>query len=297
MAKTFFITGPSSGFGWLLTERLLARGDRVVATVRKTGPLDDLQERYGDRLNEQLLDVTDTDAVWRVVDRAFQTMGRIDVVISNAGYGLLGTAEEVTDQQIDKLIATNLVGSIQVVRAALPHLREQGGGRIVQLASMGGQVSATMFSIYHATKWGVEGFIEAVSQEAVSFGIDFLIVEPAPTNTSIWAKSSQTEPMEAYQATVSGEVRRVMADGSFPVGNDIGKTVDAMIAAIDEHEPALQLTLGSEAYDSISKALSERSAALLDQRQVAMSADAERNVDDAPDHSQTIGSTTHVSKG
>jgi NAD(P)-dependent dehydrogenase (short-subunit alcohol dehydrogenase family) len=127
--KTWFITGTSSGFGRILTEKLLGDGDHVAATLRKVSALDDLKARHGDTLWVASLDVTDTDAVRRVIDRAFNDLGRIDVVVSNAGYGLFGAGEEVSDEQIRHQIDTNLVGSIQVIRAVLPHLRAQGGGR------------------------------------------------------------------------------------------------------------------------------------------------------------------------
>lgn len=139
MTPTWSITGTSSGFGRKLTERLLARGDRVVATVRKPAALDDLKARHGDRLSIAILDVTDRTAVRRVVDEAFTAMGRINVVANNAGYGLFGAVEEVTDEQIRHQIDTNILGSIAVIRAVLPHLRAQGGGRILQLSSAGGQ--------------------------------------------------------------------------------------------------------------------------------------------------------------
>lgn len=160
---TWFITGTSSGFGRILSERLLARGDRVAATLRKPEALDDLKARYGEHLWVAPLDVTDTAAIRNVVDQAFSDLGRIDVIVNNAGYALFGAAEEVTDEQIRRQLETNLVGSIQVVRAALPHLRAQGGGRILQMSSEGGQISYPNFSLYHASKWGVEGFIEAVA--------------------------------------------------------------------------------------------------------------------------------------
>src|SRR5580692_6001454 len=123
--RHWFITGASSGFGRVLTEKLLARGDRVAATVRKSSPLEDLKVRYGDNLLVAVLDVTDTRGVRRVVDQAFAKMGRIDVIVSNAGYGLFGAAEEVTEEQVRHQIDTNLIGSITVIRACLPHLRAQ----------------------------------------------------------------------------------------------------------------------------------------------------------------------------
>ncbi len=273
MSKTWFITGASSGLGRVMTEKLLARGDRVAGAVRRADTLDDLAARHGDRLRVVTLDVTDTAAMVQEVAHAFSQLGRIDVIVSNAGYGLFGAPEEVTDAQIDRQIATNLIGSIQLIRACLPHLREQGGGRVVQVSSEGGQVSYPNFSLYHATKWGIEGFIEAVSQEVAPFGIDFLIVEPGPTGTNFGAGLDHAAPMPAYDATPAGEVRRAVTDGSFTIKGDAARTVDAMIAAADAERPALRLTLGSTAFQSISSALSGRLDAILAQRDVALSAD------------------------
>jgi len=163
MSKTWFITGTSSGFGRLMTESLLARGDRVAATLRKVEALDDLKAQHGERLWVARLDVTDAIAVRRVVDQAFRDLGRIDVMVNNAAYGLVGAAEELTDDQVRLQIDTNLIGSIQVIRAALPHLRAQGGGRILQVSSEGGQIAYPAFSLYHATKWGIEGFVEVTA--------------------------------------------------------------------------------------------------------------------------------------
>ena len=275
MSKTFLVTGASSGFGRLLTERLLARGDRVVATLRRTGTLDDLRDAHGDRLRVETLDLTETGTVRGVVDRAFEMMGRIDVVVSNAGYGLFGAAEELSDAEIDRQIATNLTGSIQLIRAVLPHLREQGGGRIVQVSSEGGQIAYPSFSLYHATKWGIEGFVEAVRQEVAPFGIDFLIVEPGPTSTNFAAGLVQAQPMAVYGPTPAGAVRRSLSNGSFAVKGDVGKSVTAMLDAIDAERPALRLALGSTAYNSISAALSARLRAVEAQRDVALSADVD----------------------
>ncbi|MEW6343941.1 MAG: SDR family oxidoreductase [Paraburkholderia sp.] len=273
MTKNWFITGTSSGLGRLLAERLLARGDRVAATVRNAAALDDLSGRYGERLHTLTLDVTDANAVREAVGRAFEAMGRIDVVVSNAGYGLFGAAEEVTDEQIDRQIATNLTGSIQLIRAALPYLREQGGGRIVQVSSEGGQTVYPGFSLYHATKWGIEGFVEAVALEVAPFGIDFVIVEPGPTGTSFRTNLLSPEPLPVYDATPVGEIRRRINGDAFPRLGDAGKTVDAMIVAADADRPARRLTLGSTAYQSISKALAGRLAELEAQKSVALAAD------------------------
>jgi NAD(P)-dependent dehydrogenase (short-subunit alcohol dehydrogenase family) len=139
--RTWLITGVSSGFGRELTEQLLERGDRVVGTVRDTGKVADLREHYPETFRAEVLDMTDTAAIREVVERSFAQLGRIEVIISNAGYGLFGAAEEFTDEQVEHIVATNLVGPIQLIRVALPHLRAQGGGRIIQMSSSGGRSS------------------------------------------------------------------------------------------------------------------------------------------------------------
>jgi NAD(P)-dependent dehydrogenase (short-subunit alcohol dehydrogenase family) len=274
MTKTWLITGTSSGLGRLLAERLLDRGDRVVATLRRDGALDDLKDKYGDRLRVLTFDITDTRAVRASIAGAFEAMGRIDVVVSNAGYGLFGAAEEVTDEQIDRQIATNLTGSIHVIRAALPLLRRQGGGRIVQVSSEGGQIAYPNFSLYHATKWGIEGFVETVAKEVAPFGIDFVIVEPGPTSTQFGAGLDHAAPMPEYEDTPAGELRRAIASNSFAIRGDAGKTVDAMIVAADSEHPPLRLTLGGGAYESITTALAERLRMLGAQKDIAFSADS-----------------------
>src|SRR5271157_827634 len=158
--RTWFITGVSSGFGRQLTDQLLGRGDCVVGTVRDAGKVADLHARYPEAFHAEVLDVTDTAAIREVVERSFTRLGRIDVIVSNAGYGLRGAAEELTDKQVEHIVATNLVGPIQLIRAALPHLRTQGGGRIMQISSSGGQVAFPGSSMYHAAKWGIESFVE-----------------------------------------------------------------------------------------------------------------------------------------
>ena len=273
MHKTWLITGTSTGLGRILTERLLERGDRVVATLRRAGALDELLAKYGDRLCVLQLDVTDVESIRTAVAKAFDRMGRIDVVVSNAGYGLFGAAEEVSDTQIERQIATNLTGSIQLIRAVLPYLREQGGGRIVQVSSEGGQIAYPNFSLYHATKWGIEGFVESVAKEVAPFGIDCLIVEPGPTATNFRQGLDHVQPMPCYDDTPAGEVRRAVSSGTFALKGDAVKTVIAMIGAVDAERPPLRLTLGSTAYASISQGLAERLRCLEAQKDVALSAD------------------------
>lgn len=275
--RNWFITGTSSGFGRVLTEKLLARGDCVAATVRKTAALEDLKAQYGDRLWVAVLDVTDTQDVRQVVDSAFAKMGRIDVIVNNAGYGLFGAAEEVTAEQVRHQIDTNLIGSIAVIRACLPHLRVQGGGHVLQVSSEGGQITYPGFSLYHATKWGIEGFVEATAKEVAPFGISFTLVEPGPTGgTSFGAGLVRSLPMTVYEDTPVGEIRHAMASGKFKVTGDANKMADAMITAADSSAPPLRLTLGSIAYASIHQALNDRLVALEASKAISLSTDLDR---------------------
>lgn len=275
MTKTWFITGTSSGFGKIMTEKLLARGDRVAATLRKVEVLDDLKARYGDRLWIAALDVTDTKAVHAVIDRAFAELGRIDFVVSNAAYALFGAGEEVTDEQIRQQIDTNLIGSISVIRACLPHLRAQGGGRVLQVSSEGGQIAYPNFGLYHATKWGIEGFVEAIAQEVAPFGIEFTLAEPGPASTGFRSGLVSPPPMAVYDDTPAGEVRAAVNSGSFVLTGDPVKMVQAMIDST-EHSPApLRLAMGSSTYASIRKALLSRLAVLEAQKDIALSTDVD----------------------
>lgn len=274
-SKTWLITGTSSGFGRAMTEKLLARGDRVAATLRKTAALDDLKARYGDRLWIAALEVTDSAAVRAMVDRAFAELGRIDVVVSNAGYGLFGAGEEVSDDQIRHQIDTNLIGSIALIRAALPHLRAQSGGRIIQVSSEGGQIAYPNFSMYHATKWGIEGFIEAVAQEVAPFGIEFTIAEPGASRTDFGQGLVRAPTMDVYDNTPAGDVRRLVASGGFPIKGDPDKMAQAMIDSVDASPAPKRLAMGSSSYEAIRTALLDRLAVLEANKAITLSTDAD----------------------
>ncbi|AET60962.1 short chain dehydrogenase [Paenibacillus terrae HPL-003] len=275
--KTWFITGTSGGFGRILTELLLERGDRVAATLRKPQALDDLKEQYGDRLWIATLDVTNTEAINQVIDLAFKELGRIDVIVNNAGYGLFGAAEEVSNEQLNHLIQTNIFGSLQVTRAALPHLRAQGGGRILQLSSMAGQTGIPALSMYNMSKWAVEGFIEALSQEIAAFNIQATLIEPGSARTNFSGSSLiVAEGIEDYAQTPVGYMRQMAeqpSDRHTP--GDPVKMVKAMIDVADAENAPLRLTLGSDAYDAIHTSLSSRLAALEGQKETAYSTDFE----------------------
>ncbi|WP_194762202.1 SDR family oxidoreductase [Pantoea ananatis] len=271
--KTWLITGASSGLGRLMCEKLLARGDRVVASVRNRTALDDLAATYGEHLQVMMLDLSKSATIKPTVEAAFAQAGRIDIVVSNAAYGLFGAAEELSDTQIERQIATNLTGSIQLIRAAIPFLRQQGGGRVVQVSSEGGQIAYPNFSLYHATKWGIEGFVEAVRQEVAAFGVDFLLVEPGPTATQFGAGLDMADALPAYHNTPAGELRSALMSGEFAIKGDAERCVTEMTAAADAASPPLRLPLGSTAYDNIEAALKMRLSALQAIKAVAYAGD------------------------
>jgi NAD(P)-dependent dehydrogenase (short-subunit alcohol dehydrogenase family) len=272
--RNWFITGISSGLGRHLAEQLLERGDRVAGTARRMEALVDLVTQYPERLWLRCLDVTDTPAIRRVVNEAFGHFGRIDVVVNNAGYGLVGAAEELTDEQIRHQIDTNVIGSIQVFRAALPHLRAQGGGRILQLSSMGGQWAMPGLSLYHATKWAVEGFFESASLDIAPFNIQTTLVEPGSARTEFAASSAAISPaMDIYADTPAGAVRRVIEPGFRAQRGDPSKMASAMIASVDQNPAPKRLALGSDAFQNIKAALTERLVSLEAQKDIALNTD------------------------
>jgi NAD(P)-dependent dehydrogenase (short-subunit alcohol dehydrogenase family) len=275
---TWFITGTSSGFGRLLTEELLARGNRVAATARRPGTLDDLAAAHGDRLWRAELDVTDPGAVERVVARAFDELGRIDVLASNAGSGMFGAAEEVGTEDVQRLVGTNLVGAIELIRAFLPRLRAQGGGRILQVSSKNGQTATPGMAVYCATKWGIEGFCEALAKEVAGFGIEVTLVQPGVAATGFGGAGFTMAPaLAAYAPTMLGAMRKVMSGDVPPppgmIPGDPHKMVRAIIDCAEEPKAPLRLTLGSDAYDQVTGALRGRLSALEAQQELAYSTD------------------------
>jgi len=272
--RTWLITGVSSGFGRELTRQLLERGDRVVGTVRGLDKVADLSKEYPDTFRAENLDVTDTTAVHALVDRAFAELGRIDVIVSNAGYGLFGAAEELSDDQVAHIIATNLTGSIQLIRASLPHLRQQGGGRIIQLSSYGGQVAFAGNSLYHATKWGIEGFCEAVAQEVAGFGIGVTIVEPGGARTEFRYGSAQVARlMPEYDGNPAHAFQKMLDPANGLAPGDPARMAAAMIESVDTEPAPLRMILGSQALDNTVKVLHERIAGFEAQRELAASTD------------------------
>jgi NAD(P)-dependent dehydrogenase (short-subunit alcohol dehydrogenase family) len=250
--RNWFITGASRGFGRSFTQAALAAGDRVAATARDTSSLDDLVAEHGDALVPIELDVTDHDAVFVAVRHAHDRLGRLDVVVNNAGYGVSGAIEELSEGQARRQIEVNLFGALWVTQAALPYLRAQGSGWIVQVSSIGGLAAFPLTGIYHASKWALEGFSETLRQEVEPFGIKVLMVEPSGFRTD-WAGSSmdRAEPLDAYQGIEAIAQRRAGQqeenNGAQPGNPELA--AKALLATLDRDDPPFRLLLGNVAYE------------------------------------------------
>ncbi|MBI0331538.1 SDR family oxidoreductase [Burkholderia plantarii] len=275
MSRTWFITGIGSGFGREMAGQLLARGERVAGTLRDAAAVAPLRERYGARLWTATLDLTDTHGIARVVAQAFDAFGRLDVIVNNAGYGLFGVTEGLDDAQVRHQLDTNLVAPIQVTRAALPRLRAQGGGRILAISSYGGQATHAGAALYHASKWGMEGFFDALAAEVAPFGIGVTIVEPGGARTGFRRAAGVHFGAEvaAYRDTPVGALRARLSDPGFVARGDPAKMVELMIASVDETPAPKRIVLGRDAYTMIRNALGERLAAVEAGRELAFSTD------------------------
>src|SRR6478736_4421228 len=198
-SKTWFITGSSRGFGREWAIAALERGDSVAATARDTGSLDDLVQRFGDKILPLKLDVTDRSAVFAAVAAAYERFGRPDVVVNNAGYGQFGAVEELSEAEARDQIETNLFGALWVTQAVLPILRAQGSGHILQVSSIGGVNAFPTVGLYHASKWGLEGFSTSLAAEVAPLGIKVTLIEPAGYATDWGGPSSKrATPLPAY---------------------------------------------------------------------------------------------------
>jgi NAD(P)-dependent dehydrogenase (short-subunit alcohol dehydrogenase family) len=272
--RTWLITGVSSGFGRELTTQLLERGDRVVGTVRDTTKVADLTDSYPDNFVAEVLEMTDAGAVRELVDRTVERLGRMDVVVSNAGYGLFGAAEELSDKQVTDIVATNLTGSIALIRAALPHLRTQGGGRIIQISSYGGQVAFPGNSLYHATKWGIEGFCESVAAEVAPFGIGVTIVEPGGARTEFrYGSARVAELMPEYDGNPAHAFQRMLDPANGLAPGDPTRMAARIIDSVDTEPAPLRMMLGSQALESTIATLRARIEDFQTQTDLAASTD------------------------
>jgi NAD(P)-dependent dehydrogenase (short-subunit alcohol dehydrogenase family) len=218
--------------------------------------------------------MTDGAAVRALVDRTADRLDRIDVVISNAGYGLFGAAEELSDQQVNDIIATNLTGSITLIRAAMPHLRAQGGGRIIQISTYGGQVAFPGNSLYHATKWGIEGFCESVAAEVAPFNIGVTIVEPGGARTEFrYGSARVAQLMPEYDGSPAHAFQRMLDPANGLAPGDPARMAARIIDSVDTEPAPLRMMLGSQALESTIATLRARIKNFQQQTDLAASTD------------------------
>lgn len=269
MSKTIFITGASRGFGKIWAEAFLQRGDKVAATARNSKHLDELIAKYGDRVLPIVLDVNDRQAGFSAVKQAKDHFGRIDVLINNAGYGLVGAIEETTEQEAREQIDVNVFGLLWITQAVIPIMREQGAGHIINLSSVLGLVSVPTLGLYNASKYAVEGITETLAAEVKQFGIKVSLVEPNAFSTD-WSTVSaiHTSPMPEYDELKTNFRSSLPAD----FYGDPLATTPAILKLVDAENPPLHFLLGKQAYPFIKSVYQSRFAEWDEWNHVAVAA-------------------------
>ncbi|AKV00595.1 Dehydrogenase [Labilithrix luteola] len=247
MSKVWLVTGSSRGLGRNIATAALEAGHRVFATARKPEQLDDLVQKYGDRIRAYALDVTNAEAARAAVRIAVDTFGKLDVVVNNAGYGNMGSIEDVREDDFRAQFETNFFGVVNVTRAALPVLRAQRSGHIIQISSIGGRMGTPGLGAYQSAKWAVEGFSEVLNTEVMPLGIKVTIVEPGGFRTD-WAGSSMSidEVREDYRPSVGRVIERVRNGATVPVG-DPAKAAKVILEIAGMDSPPFRILLGSDA--------------------------------------------------
>ncbi|AYG38425.1 SDR family oxidoreductase [Lactiplantibacillus pentosus] len=271
--KTWLITGVSSGFGRAMTAQLLAAGNTVIGTVRNTAKVQDLIDQYPDTFICEILDVMDVPAIHELVNRV-ATEHSIDVLVNNAGYGLFGAAEELSDADIDKILATDLTGSIQMIRSVLPFMRKQQHGQIIQISSYGGQVAFAGNSMYHAAKFGIEGFCESVAQEVEPFNIGMTIVEPGGARTEFrYGSAHVANLMKEYDENPAHAFMKMLDPANGLAPGDPARMAARIIESVDQPDTPLHMVLGSQALASTIDTIEKRLAEYQTEKELAASTD------------------------
>ncbi|PLQ00300.1 SDR family NAD(P)-dependent oxidoreductase [Cupriavidus pauculus] len=258
--KTWLITGSSRGLGRKIAEGVLQAGENLVATARNTSQLDDLLSAYGPRIKVLALDVTDVDGARHAVAETVATFGRLDVLVNNAGYADVAAIEDMPDNVFRAQIDANFYGVVNLTRAALPVMRAQRAGHVIQVSSVGGRVGGAGLGAYQAAKWAVGGFSEVLAKEVASFGIKITVAEPGGMRTE-WAGSSMAVPeiSDAYKPVIEPVVDRLrLADGHQP--GDPARVAQVLIDIAAMDDPPLRLLLGGDAV-TVARMMSERLAA------------------------------------
>lgn len=260
MSKVWFVTGSSRGLGRCFVEAALARGDKVAATARNTASLDEVVATYGDAVLPLAMDVTDKAAVLESVRRANEHFGRLDVIVNNAGYAQVGAIEELTEQQLRDQFETNVFGAMWVIQAALPYLRDQGSGHVIQLSSVAGLIAMPLGAAYHISKWAVEALNETLSHEVADFGIKVTIIEPAGFATRA---GKNPDPLNnghlAAPDPVYDGLRKRLAGlvGTKPSG-DPAAAAQTLLEIVDSDNPPLRVLFGQGFHEMIQQVYAER---------------------------------------
>lgn len=277
MSKVWLITGSSRGLGHALAEAVLARGDSLVATARNPAQLTDLTERHGDRVRTVALDVTDEAAAERAVRAAIDSFGRLDVLVNNAGYGNVNAIEDTSVAEFREQIETNLFGTIIMTKAAIPWMREQRSGHLIQFSSVGGRVGALGRAPYSAAKWGVEGFSESLAKEVGPLGIKVTIVEPGYFDTDFLTSDSLALPDTVSDAYP--EIRAMIAAHQAMPGTQLGdpvKAAAAILAIAQRGDGPLRQQLGSDSAGFAAAKAEALAADVAAGRELAVSTDYSR---------------------
>ncbi|MEO3805211.1 SDR family NAD(P)-dependent oxidoreductase [Nonomuraea sp. B1E8] len=260
MSKVWFVTGSSRGLGRKFVEAALSRGDKVAAAARNTASLDELVAAHGEAVLPLELDVTDKAAVFESVKRAAEHFGRLDVIVNNAGYAQIGAVEELTEQELRDQLETNLFGAVWVIQAALPYLREQGSGHIVQLSSAAGLLAMPLGAAYCASKWALEALNESLAQEVAEFGIKVTVVEPGGFATR---SGKNPDPLDnGHMAEINpiyDDLRQRLAGltGKQPSG-DPAAAAQALLTIVDSDQPPLRVLFGQGFYPMVQQAYADR---------------------------------------
>ena len=272
--RTWFITGASTGFGRVLAEEVLKAGGKVIATARDRDKVADLEAKFPQRAKALALDVTDGGQVDSAVTQAFAQFGHVDVLVNNAGYGVAGAIEEVSDAEFMPMSETNVFGLLRVTRAFLPYLRKQRSGHILNVSSIGGLVASPGMGYYNATKFAVEGLSEALAAELAPLGIRVTIIEPGPFRTDFLGRSGVVakERIADYDAT-AGNMRKYFAENDGKQKGDPLRAVHAMMRVVESPNPPLRLLLGAAALQRLRSKLGNWEKEIAEWEQVTVGAD------------------------
>jgi NAD(P)-dependent dehydrogenase (short-subunit alcohol dehydrogenase family) len=272
--RTWFITGASTGFGRVLAEEVLKAGGKVIATARNRDKVADLEAKYPQKAKALALDVTDDSQVDSAVTQAFAQFGRVDVLVNNAGYGVAGAIEEVSESEFMPMFETNVFGLLRVTRAFLPHLRKQRSGHILNLSSIGGVVASPGMGYYNATKFAVEGISEALAAEVAPLGIHVTIIEPGPFRTDFLGRSGVVAKTRvADYDTTAGNMRKYFAENNGKQKGDPVRAVHAMMQIVESPNPPLRLPMGASALERLRNKLASWKKEIAAWEQVTLGAD------------------------